>query len=116
MSTAAFSDAVRTTRALTSSRDSVVSDVLPSLTPTRTPARSTSACVLIAEPAGMRQPCSTCSKVGEKSRSCIRMGVALVNIMSTSPAFAAAKTSAFIGNTTGSNGTPARAASARPRS
>jgi len=44
------------------------------------------------------------------------MGVALVNIMSTSPAFAAAKTSAFIGNTTGSNGTPARAASARPRS
>jgi hypothetical protein len=40
----------------------------------------------------------------------MRGGVAFVNTMSTAPDFAAANTAALFGNTTGSNGTPARCA------
>lgn len=102
MSIAAFSEGVRTTVALRNSRDSVASDVLPSLTPTRTAVRSIWSSVRIGDPDGTRYPCSTCRTVGEKSRSFLRTGVALVNTMSTDPAFAAASTSAFFVKTTGS--------------
>ena len=107
---------VRTNSARFSIRVSLRSDASPRGVAMRTPGWSASATLRIEEPAGTKKVRSYSYAGGEKSASAARAGSIARNATSHAPVRTPSITAPGLGYSTGTNSTPIRLASARPRS